>query len=391
MATEITYENQPEDVVAIFKAQPWGVWLRSLVPLLQFLHLFWPVALLALALQEAFLLRVLGYAALAIGVLQAAMYLRARLRLPLSGKVFPGPQTVRLYEDYLEMQMEDAAVRRPWKYVRQVAELGEHLVLYVQKDRAYVIPKRFFPSPDDAGRFLAEARRLHAQAEHRPGPHFSWEEFCRDIGLPAQKLVRHLRWQHDPQLNARLMTTGVDVNNQPAKKVPTAWGLATQLLLPLALCGVLLVLRYGGPGLDEGVAAMYYLLLVLTSLFLFVFGVTLSSRRQYLRELRHQRSLTVADEAWFYENGIGSCSPEAVGFNPWRMIEKIDEDREAIVLYDLPPFLHTVIPKTAFTTPEEATSFLEQIQTHHDIAHDKHNEIILAEITDNPFQSPSSM
>ena len=388
---EVTYENQPEDIVAIFRAQSWGAWLQSLVPLLQFLHLFWPVALLAVALQDSFLLTTVGFAAVGVGLLQAVMYVRARINLPKNGKIFPGVQSLRLREDYLEMQMEDAAVRRPWKYVRQVAELGEHLVLYVRKDRAYVVPKRFFPSPAEADRFLAEARRLHAAALHQPAPELSWEAFRQDFAWDEPRFLRHLRWRHNPTLNARLMTSGIDDDNNGARKVPTGGGLLAQLIFPLTLCGILLVLRYAGTGIDESQTTMYYMLLVLASLFLFMFGLSFNLRWQYLRELRHQKKLALADEAWFYETGVGSCSPEAVGFSPWRILDKIAEDREAIVLYDLYPLLHLVVPKTAFATPEEATAFVERIQACHDIAHDKHDEVILAEITDNPFQSPSSM
>ncbi|WP_158261141.1 MULTISPECIES: YcxB family protein [Pirellulaceae] len=382
---EVTYENKSEDIAAILYGLPWTDRLRDYWRTITVLLAVWPLVFLLVILSEWFflacLLGVVGLCALLLTIL----YLRAWARIGKNAKIVPGPQTIRLLDDYLETSTERGASRRRWNNVPLVQNLPDYVAIYVQKVRAYVVPKRYFSSPEEAEAFAAKAQALRTQAMEHPSPLVDWEAFRRDNQLDQFQLIEQLKWPPCPELYARLATMGVDVDGK--NPVPTTWSMIKQLILPAILTVLLIVVRYQ-TGLDGDV--MYYGLLAMTSITLLVFGLQWHSRSQYLRELTAQQEFTRPDEAWFYDEGVATVTEEGIGFSRWSVLDQVSDDREAIVIYDTMPFIYLAIPKTVLPDPEKQSTLFERLKQCSDIAHDRHEEIVLAEVTDNPYQSPST-
>jgi len=382
---EVTYENKPEDIAAILSGIPWTDRLRDYGRTLQMLLSVWPLAALYVVLSEWFILACL-LGVLAVGTfLLTILFWRIYARVTKHGKVIPGVQKLRLTEDYLEVSGERGISRRVWSKIRMVQNQKDHVAIYVQKVRAYVVPKRYFASPEEADAFAAHAQDLVAgAAELSPTP-IDWEAFRRDAQLDQFQLLEHLTWNPDPKLYARLQTMGADTQGKNA--VPTARGLLLQLILPGLLTVLLFVLRYEVELVFDG---FYYVLLVVTSLLLFSFGLQWHSRARYLSELSAQAQVNRPGEVWLYDQGVATRTAEGMGFSRWSILDQIVDDREAIVVYDTIPHIFLVIPKSVLSGPEKQAVLFEQLKDCFDIAHNRAEDVVLAEVTDNPFQSPSS-
>lgn len=62
---------------------------------------------------------------------------------------------------------------RAWSAIRQIDDTDDHIYIFEDVDKtrvvmAHVVPRRAFPSLEDADEFLATARRWHAEPEVRP-------------------------------------------------------------------------------------------------------------------------------------------------------------------------------------------------------------------------------
>lgn len=382
---EVTYENKPEDIAAILHGLPWADRMKDFWRTLKVLLSAWPLAVLLIILSEWFflacLLSVIGICALLLTIL----YWRAWASLGKKAKVIPGPQTIRLLDDYLETTTERGASRRRWNNVPRVQDLPNYVAIYVQKVRAFVIPKRYFSSPEEAEAFVARAQSLIAQGLEHPSPLLDWKTFREDNHLDQYQVLEHLKWEPQPGLYARLATMGIDVDGK--NQVPTAWGLGKQLVLPGILATLLIVLRYQ-VGIESDI--LYFLTLSMTSIFLLIFGMQWHSRSQFLKELSAQQEVDRPEEAWLYDQGVATITEEGIGFSRWSVLDQVSDDREAIVIYDTLPFVYLAIPKTSIPDPEKQSELLERLKLCVDIAHDRHEEIVLAEVSDNPYQSPTT-
>lgn len=382
---EVTYENKPEDIAAILYGLPWADRLNDYLRTLKILLSVWPLAVLFVILSEWFflacLLGVIGICA----VLLSILYWRAWASIGTNAKVIPGPQKLCLRDDYLETTTERGASRRRWHMVPRVQNLPDYVAIYVQKMRAFVIPKRYFSSSEEADAFFAQAQTLRVAALDSPSPAVNWEAFRQDNHLDQFRLIDHLKWEPRPELYARLATMGIDADGK--NSVPTTWSLVKQLILPAILTVLLTVLRYQ-VGLNTDV--FYYLLLTMTSVMLLIFGLQWHSRSQYMKEFTAQQTVSRLDEAWLFEEGVATVTEEGTGFSRWSVLDQVSDDQEAIVIYDTMPFIYLAIPKTALPDPEKQSALFERLKHCVDVAHDRHEEIVLAEVTDNPFQSPST-
>ncbi|MEW4565941.1 YcxB family protein [Bremerella sp. JC770] len=385
MAVEVTYENKPEDIAAILHGLPWKDRFQDYLRTLKILMIVWPLAVQFTILGEWFFLACLGGVVVFCALLLSILYWRALSRVSKNAKVIPGKQTVRLLDDYLETATERGASRRRWNKVARVHDMPDYVALYVQKLRAFVIPKRYFSSADEAAAFVAKAQSLRAAGLENPSPMLDWEAFRQANQLDQYQLIEHLKWEADPKLYARLAAMGIDVDGK--NPVPTRWSLFKQLVWPFILTMMLFGLRFQ---LGSEPHLMYYLVLTLTSFFLLIFGLQWHSRSQYLTELAAQDSYSRPDEAWFYDEGIATANEEGLGFSRWSVLDQVSDDREAIVIYDTMPFIYLAIPKAVLPDAERQSVLLERLQQCLDIAHDRHEEIVLAEVTDNPYQSPST-
>ncbi|QDU77822.1 hypothetical protein Pan97_49010 [Bremerella volcania] len=382
---EVTYENKPEDIAAILHGLPWADRLKDYWRTLRVLTAIWPLAILFIILGEwFFLICLLGVVALC-ALLLTILYWRAWASIGKNAKVIPGPQRLRLLDDYLETTTERGASRRRWSMVPRVQNLPDYVAIYVQKMRAYVIPKRYFASAEEAESFVARAQSLRSEGQAQPSPLLDWESFRQDNYLDEFQLIEHLKWEANPALYARLATMGIDADGKNA--VPTNMGLIKQLILPIILTVLLIVLRYQ-VGLNTDL--FYYLLLTMTSILLLVFGLQWHSRTQFLRELSSQREVNRPDEAWFYDAGVATVTEEGIGFSRWSVLDQVSDDQEAIVIYDTLPFIYLAIPKAVLPDAEKQSALFERLKQCVDIAHDRYEEIVLAEVTDNPYQSPST-
>ncbi len=382
---EVTYENKPEDIAAIVDGLPWKVRLQDYWRTVTVLLSVWPLVLLFSLLSEWFflacLLGVVGLCAILLSIL----YWRARASIGKNAKVIPGPQKIRILDDYLETTTERGTSRRRWNMIPSVQNLPDYVAIYVQKMRAFIIPKRYFSSPEEAEAFVAKVESLLKQGHDHSSPQLNWETFRHDNQLDQFQLIDHFKWEPKPEMYARLMTMGIDVDGK--NPVPTIWGLIKQLLLPFLFTLLLTVVRYQyGYNTD----IMYFVLLTMTSVLLLIFGLQWHSRSRFVSELAVQQENSCPDEAWIYEEGIATATEQGIGFSRWSVLDEVAEDWEAIVVYDTVPFIYLAIPKAVVPNLERQSVLLERLKQYVDIAHDRQEEIVLAEVTDNPFQSPST-
>lgn len=391
----VTYENQPEDFFALLHALNWRERLAGYTQIAGLIHYVWPVLLVLAVLQEWFFLQSLLVLLGIFLLYYTYAYLRNWWKLPHNVFVIPGEQEIRLTDDYLEAVTKRGSSRRRWKYISKVVDLPDHIVIYVQTRRYLAIPKKYFDSSEQSEAFFAQVKQLHNAAQDQPLPPLEWETFRHDFGFDHLQLIKYLKWEIDPKLSARVDTLGADQDG--TKSVPTALGLFGQTIMPSFVVLFLFFLKatYSENG-QFFLHSLFYTLLVLAILFAFIFGMQLHTYRQYRKCLAQQSKMIRPNQIWFYPEGIGTVTEEGCSFHYWGLVGPVENDREALVILDIPPFVYAIVPKTCFASSEEEDVIRERMQECHDIAHDVYEETILAEtdevivadLVDNPFRSP---
>ncbi|PQO31536.1 YcxB family protein [Blastopirellula marina] len=393
---QVTYQNQPEDFFAILRALSWRERIFGYLQVAGLGHCVWPLLLILVILQEW---EFLGWIGLLLGVFllyYTYTYARNWWQLPKHVFIVPGEQQVRLTDDFLEATSQRGSSRRRWKYVSRIIDQPEHLMIYVHSQRYMAIPKKYFASPEEAQAFFARANQLRADAQDKPLPPLDWETFRRDFDLDELPLIKYLKWTLDPKLSARIDTLGADQDG--TKTIPTLLGLIGQTIFPsvvvLFLFSLKLTSENDNPLLLN---VVYFTLLLLAILFAFIFGMQLHTYRQYSKSLARQAKLLRPEQIWFYAEGIGSITEEGHSFHRWNLIGPVENDREAIVILDIPPFIYGIIPKASFESPEEEEVLRERMQECYERVHetaldatlvDGEDEAIVADLADNPFRSP---
>ncbi len=71
-------------------------------------------------------------------------------------------KTYSVTGDGIAFQGEFGSGRSTWKAVEDVVEADQHILVFLGKQRAYLFPKRAFPTPEEAKRFLELAREYKA-------------------------------------------------------------------------------------------------------------------------------------------------------------------------------------------------------------------------------------
>lgn len=380
---EVTFENHPADIQAVLSGLSWKDRIRDFVQNLSLVTITWPLFLLFAILNEQVLLGSLAAGVAICIVIMSLLYFRAWTQAVKNAKVIPGQQTLRLHPDYLELSADRGASRRRWNDVPRVQELPDFVTIYIHPVRAYVVPKRYFDSPEQASAFAARAEELRTAAIDTSPPPLSWEQFHADFQFDRLHLIQAAQWQHDPSLLARLRSQGVNADGN--NDVPSTWELIKQTVFPLCLVLMLIVLKWYA-GITGGF--FYYPVLILASLFLLVFGLLLFNRLRFLSERNRDQSADQLVKIWIYEEGLACQTLDDVSLNRWKVFDSIVEDQDAFALFDAQPFIHFAIPKAAIPTTEKQTWLLERIKSFIDTAHGREEEIVLAEVSDNPFQSP---
>lgn len=397
---QVTYQNQPEDFFAILHALSWRERILGYLQVAGLGHCVWPLILILVVLQEWDFLWWIGWLLGVFLLFYTYTYARNWWVLPKHVFIVPGEQQVRLTEEFLEATSQRGNSRRRWKYVSRIIDLPDHLMIYVHSQRYMAIPKKYFASPEDAQAFFARANQLRTDAQDKPMPPLDWETFRRDFGLADFSLIKYLNWTLDPKLSARIDTLGADKDG--TKSIPTLLGLIGQTILPSVIVLFLYSLKLAS-GSDGQLLqyTLYYTLLLLAILFAFIFGMQLHTYRQYRKSLARQVKLMRPEQIWFYAEGIGSITEEGHSFHRWQLIGPVENDREAIVVLDIPPFIYAIIPKASFEHAEEEEVIRERMQECYDTSRrtdqdatlaDKQDgiedDVIVADLVDNPFRSP---
>lgn len=388
---QITFQNETRDVGVIFRALPWQDRFWGYLQGFQILNIFWPPALFALFLREWFLLGLLVSFAAILLLIHTFNYLRIWWNTAKHGKVVPGDMVLTLNEDFVELRSEFGAARRLWKHVTRIYEEPGYVVIFVSALRAYVIPKHFFPSTEEADRFVQKAIQLKEAAEEKPLPEVTWESFARECDLDQLHLIRHLKWKVDPQTCARIETVGVD--SEAKNTIPTFWSLCSQLIFPGFLTISVLLSQWSQVA---GNSALYYLLMLLTMVIWMFFGLQLNTYLRFRSSLARQRTAIQPDEARFFAEGIGTVTEEGARFSHWKILEAVANDRDAIVIFDVSPFIYVTIPKVSFESFEEEEFVRERMQECHDFENNvsrdavlaEQDDVIVADLAENPFRSP---
>ena len=76
-----------------------------------------------------------------------------------------GRHTITLTPDGLREQTDVNDQRALWQGIQRIEANGDYIFIYMQPNAAHVIPRRAFPSPEEAEQFLAAARAYHAAAK----------------------------------------------------------------------------------------------------------------------------------------------------------------------------------------------------------------------------------
>ncbi|WP_158545533.1 YcxB family protein [Bremerella cremea] len=392
----MTYQNQPEDIFALLHALSWRERVAAYLQVFGLGHCIWPVALLLIVLGEW---AILQWIAAFVGLFllyYTYIYARNWWQLPPQVHIIPGELQIRLTTDFLEAITQRGYSRRRWTAISKIVDLPNHLVIYVQAYRYLAIPKKYFTSPEQAQEFLARLTQLQAAALSGPMPSLDWEEFRRDFNLDQFSLIKHLQWKPNPQLSARIDTLGIDKDG--TQSLPTIWGLIGQLIFPgfLALFLFFLKRSSSSDGLYTSFT-LHYTLLMLAILFAFIFGMQLYTYLRYRKALARQTTLQRPNQLWFYQEGVGTITEDTLSFHFWKTLGSVEQDRDAIVLQEAPPFVYAIVPKSSFTSPEEEEVIRERMQQCYINAHETvqeailaetANEAIVADLIDNPFRSP---
>ncbi|PQO46498.1 YcxB family protein [Blastopirellula marina] len=388
---QVTFKNEPRDVAAIFRALPWRDRLFFYLQGFQILNIFWPPSLLALLLNEWLFLGILLSFVAILLLIHTYKYLRIWWNMAKNGKVVPGDLSITIDEDFLELRSEFGGARRLWKHVSRIHDEPNYVVFFITPLRAYVIPKRFFASGEEAEQFVRRGIELKEGAVDRPPPEVTWESFARDSGFEQLHLIRHLKWEIDPQICARIETVGIDT--EAKNTIPTFWSLCGQLLFPGFLTLSLLMTKWG---YSAEVSAWYFVVLSLTIVIWMFFGLQLNTYLRFRTSLARQYTAIQPNEARFFAEGIGTVTEEGARFSHWKMLEVVANDQEAIVIYDIAPFIYVTIPKVSFFSAEEEEFIRERMQECHDFENDvsrdailaEQDDVIVADLADNPFRSP---
>jgi len=386
---EITYQNKPDDVAAILRNQSFWGHLKTIYELSYIMVIWAPALLFNVVLQNWQFLTVLLVVMFLFWAYVQYQYVRLLLSPGNKAKVFPGDQTVKLTPSHIELRGERGVSRRRWSGVLQLTNAANHLLFFVAKNRAFVIPKRAFNNDHQAQQYyeLAQSYRGNPQ-EPDPAAH-DWETFLVEFNINCGKLWQQISWRFNPKLDARVIATGPDPNEVPT--LPRARGLLILFVIGLALASVAGLLKlWGWDHQHDDLWLMYDLMIVLVSIYLVVFGISLNMLFVYFNELQRQNILGDKQiEGWIYEQGIGLRSDHGISFSHWKIIEDVALDYESIVIYDLKPVVHVVIPKLAFQNDEQfqkTTNLIVGLCT--DAKND--DDLVPSEISDNPFQSPKT-
>jgi len=383
---EITYQNSSDDIAAILRNRSLWEHLCTIYELSYVVVIWSPALVFNVLLQNWMFVVILLIAMLGFWVYSQYQYAKLILFPGNSAKVFPGDQTVKLKPTHLEMRGERGVSRRCWSGIPRIINAANHLLFYVSTNRAFIIPKQAFESSDHAQQYFDLAQSYWKNSPEPDPLSHDWPTFLDEFGIDCGPLWQQKSWQFHPQLNARVIATGPDPTNIPT--LPKARGLLILFLVGIFLAGIAWIIKLWAIDNYDEMWLISVLMNAIVTIYLMVVGVSLNMPFVYFNELQRQKGLGDKKvEAWIYQNGIGLRTDLGVSFAHWKIIEEVAPDYESIVIYDLKPVVHVVLPKTAFENDEPFQAATHQIVElcNHAKSDD---DLVQAEISDNPFQSP---
>ncbi|MEM1347349.1 MAG: YcxB family protein [Myxococcota bacterium] len=119
-----------------------------------------------------------------------------------------GVHSMRLLESHVEVSTKFSKSEVQWSGVERVEQDDEHIYVFVGALNAYVINKKYFPTPQDAQSFFQRASRLYDHAmmlegysEHRQLPYHAEP---RQLPVPQRQLPAPQRQLPGPRTVAGL-------------------------------------------------------------------------------------------------------------------------------------------------------------------------------------------
>ncbi|MGY8768496.1 MAG: YcxB family protein [Pirellulales bacterium] len=395
---QVKFKNTQDDIHALLYSFP-------------FWHRIWlgigPIALFAMAMLPSLLLiALLGLWAIAAWIGATAYGFIFLIMLLIIRKIFtmkydvripPGYQHTRLTDDFFEVISDHSRSRRTWNRFHRMVDSDDHLVLFISKMRAYIIPKDAFASREEAQQYFDFAQGQINHAAAHPGELPDMANYCADFTPDwASERPQIMNFTCTLAQWARVEFYGV--GEEFRKKLPTWKSAIGQLFTSIVFGGLLLISILPSMTQIEGSSDSFFPW-VASVLFVIFISIAINSYINWYRYLRWRNQVqgyvTEPTTALFGSQGMSFMSKSIVSWGKWTQMDAISGDNELLAVIDYTPFVHCLIPRTAFNQPDEENEFLHVIQDFHatakeEDAEDADSDIILAEAveTGNPYQPP---
>ncbi|PHS18473.1 MAG: hypothetical protein COA78_02280 [Blastopirellula sp.] len=394
---QVKFQNKQEDIHALMHSYPLGhrIWLG-----------IGPTALFALAMLPSLLLIGLvglweiaawiGAVSYGFIFLLILLIIRKIFTMSYEVRIPPGYQHARLTDDYFEVISGNGRSRRTWNRIDRMVASEDHLVMFISNLRAYIIPKAAFASSEAAQQFYEFAQNRISHAADHPGELPNMLEHSADFTPDwASERPQILKFACTQAQWARVEFYGV--GEEFRKKLPSWKSAISQLLTAVVVGGMLLFsLSPDSLGDDSGTGSI--ITWIGAAIAVFFITIPINSGINWYRYFQWRKQVpgyvTEATTALFGSQGMSFQSKSIVSWGKWIQMDAISGDDELLAVIDYTPFVHCLIPRTAFSDPGEEKEFLHIIQDFHatakEEAEEEDSDIILAEAveTGNPFQPP---
>ncbi len=376
---QITFRNTVTDFEALAKAFPFWqrVWWRF--RLLWFILICATPGTIVLALLGMWRGLLMSWAIISL-VLVAAVWhwlVNRRRHHASFEKVSAEDRTIRLTPDALEGESKLGWSRRCWSAVHRIHTTAEHILIFVGKLTAIVIPKRAFESSLAADNFAHELERSLKQAV---GPKTAFVAKQSTERLAAQEMpVAAVEYQNTRE---ELVTVQYEGLADSPTSDRTGSFVAWMMALTIATLMILFASQVDGMAAEIIAGAFGFFVMLI------VFAVTLFG-------IERRRSLGhVDDEALLPRKvvispkGIASIRNAMEEFQQWSVFGGIEDSDRFIAVYFVKPQIGYLIPKSAFDSADAAEQLLQSAKTYFEEARVKEEPESEQFETGNPYQPP---
>jgi hypothetical protein len=377
---EVQYQYTLDDLKALARALPFSQRVRPI--------LSWIVLVVACGVPPSVLLAasgawrgvIAGWATLgAMCLFVAAKVWSARRRFWRTGlQRWQFPRTVRLHPDRLEVESDYYWGRRDWSLVARVVDTPKHVILFVNKVTAHVIPKRAFDSPAAADLFAQTAASYQQQARALATPRFTPNH--PPVVNDADALQISYKNKAEEFISVQYDSLQRADQSQTKQNRVTI----VALVASISVCVALYAVWAAGLGQVIGGSLTFALVGFYTALL----AQRLARRRavhNVEKDRLRPRTLTISP------TGVADVEANRESFTTWRQFDSVEHDDRFIVLYYVNRQIGYLIPKSAFAAREDAERFANLARAYsEDASRDAAPETPRAAETGNPYQPPAS-